>query len=343
MEADLSLRSFSRGHLYWLLSNPIYAGDIRHKDQVLRGQHEAIVDRDLWQAVQQKLKVQSPSRTSAANRASGSLLAGLLFDETGDRLTPSQATKDGRRYRYYISQRLMQARKKVRSGWRLPAHELDVMVLSSLRGVLGDQIRLHQLLNLRDADIGLMEKVQEKAKRLVQVLSEPSSEARAELVNLVPRIDLAPGEMRITLAAGGLHRSLGITPNSDYGQERIILDLPFELRRRGVEARLMIGDNSQQPTRVDAGLVDVIGRARRWLHQLNAEGHATIASLARQIGVDDGEISRILPLSFLAPEIVEAIIEGRQPAELTVGKLIRLEPLPLTWADQRHALGFEQS
>jgi hypothetical protein len=94
---------------------------------------------------------------------------------------------------------------------------------------------------------------------------------------------------------------------------------------------------------VDEDLVDVISRAWRWLHQLSTGSHQAIASLARRIGIDDGEISRILPLSFLAPEIVEAIIEGRQPAELTVGKLIRLEPLPLTWADQRHALGFEQS
>ena len=350
MVADLSLRSFSRGHLYWLLSNPIYAGDIRHKDQVLRGQHEAIIDRDLWQAVQQKLKEQSPSRTSATNHASGSLLAGLLFDETGDRLTPSLAIKDGRRYRYYISQRLMQARKKEHSGWRLPAHELDLTVLASLRSVLEDQDRLYGILGLQDADIGLMRQVEDTAKRLVQMLSATSSAVRAELIKLVSRIDIAPGEMRIALAPGGFRQALGIAKAAKDGSDRssdasggLVLALPFELRRRGVEARLIVGDVPQQPAKVDEGLVDVISRARRWLHQLNTEGHPTIATLARQVDVDDGEISRILPLAFLAPDIVAAIIEGRQPVELTVRRLIRLKPLPACWTDQRHALGFDQS
>ena len=156
METNTSHRTFSRGHLYWLLSNPVYAGDIRHRDQVVPGQHQAIIDRDIWEAVQQKLKGQARQRTSTTNHASGSLLAGLLFDETGDRLTPSQAIKDGRRYRYYISQRLMQEPKKDPSGWRLPAHELEVAVTSSLRSMLEDQNRLHQLLNLQDANIEIM-------------------------------------------------------------------------------------------------------------------------------------------------------------------------------------------
>ena len=60
----------------------------------------------------------------------------------------------------------------------------------------------------------------------------------------------------------------------------------------------------------------------------------------RHLGVDDGEISRILPLAFLAPAIVEAIVEGRQPVELTVRKLVRLKPVPALWVDQRRALGF---
>ena len=83
-----------------------------------------------------------------------------------------------------------------------------------------------------------------------------------------------------------------------------------------------------------------ICRARRWLHQLNTDGNPTIASLARHAGVDDGEISRILPLAFLAPDIVEDIVEGRQPVELTVRTLIRLKPLPTVWAEQQLALGF---
>jgi site-specific DNA recombinase len=107
-----------------------------------------------------------------------------------------------------------------------------------------------------------------------------------------------------------------------------------------MEARLIVGCVPQQAARVDEGLVDAISRARRWLHQLNTEGHPTIASLARRVVVDGGEISRSLPLAFLAPDIIEAIVEGRQPVELTVRKLIRLKPFPALWVHQRRALGF---
>ena len=185
---------------------------------------------------------------------------------------------------------------------------------------------------------------------LARILAGSASEARAVLINFVARIDIVAGEMRIAFTPGGLHRELGIEVRAGEGEDRSsessggpVLTLPFDIRRRGVEARLIVGSVRHQPAKVDLGLVDAIGRARRWLHQLNTGSHPTIAKLGRHVGVDDGEISRILPLAFLAPDIVEAIVEGRQPVELTVRKLIRLKPLPALWAGQRLVLGFQQS
>jgi hypothetical protein len=173
---------------------------------VAPGQHEAIIERELWEAVQQKLKGQARQRTLATNHTSGSLLAGLLFDETGDRLTPSQAIKEGKRYRYYVSQRLMQARKKDPSGWRLPALELNVAVLSSLLSILEDRNRLHRLLNLQNAGIEVMRTAESNALLLARILAGSASEARAVLMDIVARIDIMAGEMRISFAPGGLHR-----------------------------------------------------------------------------------------------------------------------------------------
>ncbi len=174
---------------------------------------------------------------------------------------------------------------------------------------------------------------------------EPLSSARSVFVGIVARIDIAPGEMMIRFAARGLHRALGLAyekrenPSADPTGSPATR-VPFAIRRRGVEGRLIVGDLPHQATNVDAGLVEVICRARRWLRQLHAEGRQTIASLSRQLDVDDGEISRILPLAFLAPDIAEAILDGRQPAVLTARKLSRIKPLPVLRAEQRRVLGF---
>ena len=97
---------FGIGHLHYILSNPVYAGRTRHKDKVYDGQHEAIIDEDTWTRVQQLLEGKAWNgsvRTRIAKHPSP--LVGKLFDETGDRLTPSHANKQDARYRYYVSNR----------------------------------------------------------------------------------------------------------------------------------------------------------------------------------------------------------------------------------------------
>jgi site-specific DNA recombinase len=107
----------SRGMLYRLLSNPVYIGRVSHKDTTYEGQHEAIIPQDLWDAVQRKLADNRASRTSRTNASHPSLLAGLLYDETGDRLTPTHANNHGKRYRFYISHRLtIKRRSRLRAG-----------------------------------------------------------------------------------------------------------------------------------------------------------------------------------------------------------------------------------
>jgi hypothetical protein len=123
-------------------------------------------------------------------------------------------------------------------------------------------------------------------------------------------------------------------------EEPLAIVLPFKLRRRGHESRLVIGGEAVR-TIVDQKLVDTLTLAHRWLSRLTTTD-ITISALARVEGVDDGEISRILPLAFLAPDIAEAIVEGRQPVELTARHLKRLKPLPASWAEQRRMLGFTQ-
>jgi DNA invertase Pin-like site-specific DNA recombinase len=335
-------KPFSRGHLHWLLSNPIYAGDLRHKEKIVKGQHQPIIGRDLWDAAQQQIKQQTTSPVRSGRLRDRSLLCGLLYDETGDRLTPSHAVKKGRRYRYYISQRLMQARRRDQAGWRLPGEDLETRVIASIRDLLKDHKRLCEITDVEGREAQAVQQMIDRAVQILGVISSPPvQEARDFLKAIIKRIDIEPGQMSITISDEALVESLGIERKNVFvAQAEHTLKLPFELHRRGVETRLILRSELQRPPIIDPLLVETIARAMNWLARLTSGKDMTIAELARQDGIDDGEISRVLPLAFLSPGIVEAIVQGRQPVTLTATYLKRLKPLEFSWAEQRQLLGF---
>src|SRR5712672_4339199 len=130
-------KPFSRGHLYTLLSNPIYAGQIAHKGGLHPGQHSALIDDETWTAVRNQLAANTSHHRRRATAAEPSLLAGLLVDAKGERLTPSHAIKKGRRYRYYASAALITDAGADRAqGWRLAAREIEDCVI----GILADAV-----------------------------------------------------------------------------------------------------------------------------------------------------------------------------------------------------------
>lgn len=183
-------RPFSRGNLYQMLSNPIYVGDIAHKGESYPGRHEAILDRAMWHIVQRQLRRNASRRRSSTNSASLSLLTGLAYDDTGDRLVSTH---------------------------------------------------------------------------------------------------------------------VGST------------DSPV----------------------MDRNIIDLVARTRRWWNGIRFGEIATVRDIASREGIDEGDVSRLLPLAFLAPDIVEAILSGTQPVDLTAEKLKRIGTLPISWTEQRRAFRFE--
>ncbi|MGO8919731.1 MAG: recombinase family protein [Stellaceae bacterium] len=124
----------SRGHLYKILSNPIYLGRLTHKGQVHEGLHDPIVDRETWDEVQRMLAEHAQDRADS-RQGSDALLAGKLFDDRGNRMSPSHATKGGRRYRYYVSQAILQGRQQdAGSLSRVAAMEIERRVVEAVRG-----------------------------------------------------------------------------------------------------------------------------------------------------------------------------------------------------------------
>jgi site-specific DNA recombinase len=89
-------KRFSRGALYLMLQNRLYRGEVIHKDQFYPCQHEAIIDPELWQIVQDKLAANRQARSLAIGAKAPSLLAGLIVDADGNPMTPTHAVKKGK-------------------------------------------------------------------------------------------------------------------------------------------------------------------------------------------------------------------------------------------------------
>lgn len=330
-------QTYTRGKLYRMLSNPVYIGKARHKDNIYDGEHEAIVDDETFASVQALLKAQTPNLRNGASGQSQHLLTGLLFDETGDRLSPVFTVKDGKRYRYYISNRLETARRKDSSGWRLPAEELERTVFHQLDLMLSDDVRLSEWAGMI-AHGSRIESVLAKAEAVRGPLkTSPPSERVILLKNLVHSICVKPGEMVFEINLHAVIANPDVSGGGEVAkQQSVTVTVSMALMRRGCESRLVLEGHSPMRKPND-GLAEVIATARVLLSMLTDGSGRTIADAAKETGIHVADVSRILPLAFLAPKITEAILRGRQPVELTARALMRDE-LPVLWTDQLQQL-----
>jgi site-specific DNA recombinase len=333
-------KPFTRGHLYRLLSNRIYLGQIEHRKSFYEGQHDAIVDQSLWEQVQQQLKAGSVYRNRPKNADGTHLLSGLIFDETGDRLSPTYAIKGAKRYRYYTSNRLLQAHRKDMDGWRLPAETLEKAVL---RGIIQFLNNPSQYVDISHLDSTTSIDIQSFGRRctaLVRSISEgTSADHRALVQNLISRIDLAPGQIIVLLNKTGSLASLITLANptgapDDKVRDPPMLRLPITFKKRGTETKIVVGDHTRELPVPDRSLVKLLAKAQRWLDLLITGSVSTLEDLARTEGADPTDVSRILPLALLAPRLIENILAGSCPPGLTLMKLKRLRNLPLDWLSQ---------
>ena len=338
-------KPFSRGHLYQLLHNPIYIGVIAHKDDTYPGQHEAIVDPDIWQAVQAELKANAAERHVATNRKPAHLLTGLIYDAVGDRLCPTHATKKGRRYRYYISKRLVHSAPKPKDGWRIPGEELERAVMRKICEFLEDGPLVIEAVDPAEKEPSTLQQIlhaaSDMAKRLMAEQSTgQSAQDTACLRKLIHRVEVDSSCIRIAMSRRGLCTLVGIGDRCAEGQGVLIpIELPVAFRRRGVEGKIILAaaDGGDAP---DHNLITLVARSYHWFDRITKGELTSIRMIADEASMDVGDVSRFLPLAFLAPDIVESILIGKQPTELTAEKLKRLPVLPHCWKTQRKSLGF---
>ena len=319
-------RLFSRGLLYKILSNPIYIGQIRHKGTCYPGQHEAIIEKEVWEQVQQHMASNSVEHKTRSRNTVSCPLTNKLFDDSGERLVSVHANKKGRRYRYYISQSLIADPKDASpNGWRLPGQEFENVITHAASEIIHDEVAVTTALQESGIAVHNIQSALHAAKKI-----QPDA---AGLINrFVQRVELRQDGIRLMLSLASL-----VVPEMDSHAVTIVRDIPMQMKRRGVEKRLIIGGSG--PIRVDRTLLKTIVRAHKWFNELVSGRVQTMAEIASQEGVDKSYVSRVMTLAFLAPDITESIIAGRQPADLSVEKLTKRIDLPLDWAQQRQLLG----
>src|SRR5467141_499038 len=189
-------RSFSRGHIYDLLSNPIYIGEIAHKGRLYPGQHPALIDTETWTAVRDRLAANASDHRRKADAAEPSLLAGVLSDARGERLTPSHAVKKGRRYRYYVSGALItQAGTDRAQGWRLPAQEIEDAVIRVLADALTSPALLLERFGTAATPSDQTRRMLDRAARLAAALNRSPVERDKVVRDIIERVVVAENAM----------------------------------------------------------------------------------------------------------------------------------------------------
>jgi site-specific DNA recombinase len=303
---------FGRGSLFYLLRNRFYVGEVKYREEILPGEQPAIMDRVLFDAVQQKLTEQWTTRSRTRN-ASDHLLTGLLFDDSGHRMVPTHATKAGVRYRYYVSLPHLYGESKtasVGSVSRISAIDIEDTIVSSLN------------------------------KRLIVQKKKPDSsitrlDDRKVILEQVARIDVHEDRLAIRLKPANDEE----TPDA---ADNHLLSIPWQKPPSRKSRQILVPHGSPKsevhPTRIErrARLVNAIARGRRWLDEIVSGSVTDIKQIATRQKCSARQVNMTISLAFLAPDLVRAAVEGRLPRGIGVE---RLRDAPAEWSQQFEALG----
>jgi len=334
----------SRGNLYLMLQNPVYIGMVVHKGSKHSGLHQPIIEQDVWERVQAQIAENRVRHRDQSDARVPSPLAGLVFDSTGERLTPTHARRASLRYRYYVSHTLVIGRPRAdvaSKRWRIPAVELENAVVSTLTSFLNNQSELSTILQLDQLSPDEIAAVLETAVELSRSIDANNlAELRRATKVLVARIEIAETMIAIRLNLPALCAALRLPPLTSDEAAAHTISMPVRVTKRGVEQKLVIGGGVVRPAKRDELLVKAIARAHAWFDDLRAGRASGISQIAKREQLPRTYVQAHLPLAFLAPKIVYEILSGQQPADLTLKQLMYRTDIAPDWGVQSRQLGF---
>ena len=309
---------FTKGPIAYLLQNRTYTGEVVHNGNVYAGQHEALVDLALWQQAQSILADNRVERRLGSKGKAPSLLTGMLSDDQGRPMMPTFTIKGARRYRYYLTRDAARGMRSVDGRLRMPAAAIEALVTNQIAAWL------EAVTPTRDMDPLVAEVTVSKAHQHAEMLRRGTQrEQRAVLLELQTQVRLHT-------------ESVALAFRTSHLPQPVLLDVPAKLVDRGSDLRLAIGpDGGDVHAAVDPALLKLmaLGAAARQ-HLLTGKPDSLVDTYSKQ------HLIRLARVGYLAPDIITAIVEGRQPLSLSSAKLLRCPNLPIDWAEQRRQLGF---
>ena len=334
-----------------VLGNPIYLGQIRHRDEIYPGLHAPIIDQATWDKVQE---IRADQARKKAGRNKDHILTDLLFDCFGRPMSVNQCFVPGRSKRpsrFYISRQSAWGKRQNLKRLRAQAHAIEELVVTALASFVANRERVRSILlslSRHDDQLDLLSRrCQEIGQRLMRT---PRDRLRLILRALVVRIELSLERVKLVLRCSEVERYLGwdgvgiFKANIANWQrsKTLLLDIPADAIRYSrslampIEPRVPSVGAHPSP-----GLKRLIREARELQALVDHDRDKSLPELASQIDYTPNRFARVLRLNYLAPDIITSIIDGTHPPGLTRTKLVTAS-LPMDWALQRRLLGFPE-
>ncbi|MDX1950285.1 MAG: recombinase family protein, partial [Rickettsiales bacterium] len=341
-------KEFSKNTVWKILNNPVYTGKISHKGEIYEGEHQAIIDEKTWNLAQNQAqgKIANKQRTSIKTQNT-TLLKGLMFDVEGFAISPTYSKKKGKIYRYYVSQ------KAVKKGFdkcqikNIPAEEIESIVLYQVRQILTStkmmmkvygniikeypQLSQDEFKNLIENFDGIWDELfpaeqQKILQLLINKITVYTDKVEIEFLPLgiIDFANRVGGGVQISKETNNIYEpyKLTIPVNFVHGKGQKFLITPS-------------GQEYQAPSKpaYDNSMIKAICRAFEWQAQINKGKYRTAKEIAEAEGLSRSYVSDVLRLNLLSPEIINAIITGKQPRSLTLLSL--MNKFPLSWEEQK--------
>ena len=320
-------KPLTRGPIYHMLKNPIYAGLMRTGGKLYPSQHKAIIDRKAWDAVQQKLE--SRTQWTGHPRSDQSPLTGKIY-WNGRRLTPSHTRKRGKIHRYYISD----ANKLgITDRIRLKANEAELAVANAIATWASKPVHAAAAMVKGNTAAAQIREV----TNCVKVFGTAFAQNRnnQSYFQFLERVDISGSDIAIRLLPQSLISKRTL---HDSLQKEALIESSLALKKRGQELRFVVGEQNLDRA-LDQTLISLLTKVYDWKEKWFSDPEKELREILIDSGCTPTGHSRELRLAFLAPDIVDAFLTGNNQMDITAEKLKRLIEIPIDWDAQQELFG----